>query len=615
MAKIPQILIVDDDPNLRKTLSDILKIKGFAVITAADGKEGIAQAQRTAVNVVLIDLKLPDMSGIEVMKEIKVNSPFTETIILTGYASLDTAVAATNEGAFSYLLKPYEIEDLLLHISHAVAKQRDQEEIRRLASFPKLNPNPVIELTLSGEVTYVNPAAEKQFPDLPVLRELHPLFTGLEDTIIAFRQGWQIEALREVRLGDATYEQYLYYVPENALIRVTIMDISERKAQESRIKGMNALLLAMLSINQYLLSAKSEEELYRFVCQTLTGISDIGAVMVGIKLPDYMVKPVAWGGFTDALMSSINIRWDDSGYGQGLMGAAVREGKIGIANDIENDPRYLAWKEIVTKWALKSAAAVPLIADNEVMGALAVYSGKRNTFGDEIMKFLAEVANDIAIGVHSLRTDKKLHATLNSLRKSLDSTVEAIASMMELRDPYTVGHQQRVAQLSCAIGKEMGLPERQIEGLRVTGYLHDIGKIAVPAEILSRPTGLTDTELALVRGHAKSGYDILKNLEFPWPVAEAILQHHERLDGSGYPRGLKSEEIILEARILMVADVVEAIASHRPYRAARGVEAALAEITANKGKLFDSNVVDVCLELFTQKGFHFEEIQSARTFR
>lgn len=154
MTKIPQILLVDDDPNLRKTLSDILKIKGYAVIAATDGASGITQAQQAAVNVALIDLKLPDMSGIEVMERIKANSPGTEAIILTGHASLESAVEATNKGAFSYLLKPYEIEDLLIHIRHAIARQRDQEEIRRLASFPTLDPNPLIELSLSGDVTY-----------------------------------------------------------------------------------------------------------------------------------------------------------------------------------------------------------------------------------------------------------------------------------------------------------------------------------------------------------------------------------------------------------------------------------------------------------------------------
>jgi putative nucleotidyltransferase with HDIG domain len=216
------------------------------------------------------------------------------------------------------------------------------------------------------------------------------------------------------------------------------------------------------------------------------------------------------------------------------------------------------------------------------------------------------VAGDIAIGVRSLSLDKDLHATLDHLRSSMNSTVEAIASMVELRDPYTAGHERRVAQLTCAIGKEMGLPERQIEGLHVIGYLHDIGKIAVPAEILSKPARLTEIELAMVRSHAQSGYDILKNLEFPWPVAQAVLQHHERLDGSGYPQGLAVHDIILEARILMVADVVEAMASHRPYRTAIGLKAALAEITANRGSLYDEGVVDTCVRLFAEKGFKFE---------
>jgi HD-GYP domain-containing protein (c-di-GMP phosphodiesterase class II) len=163
-----------------------------------------------------------------------------------------------------------------------------------------------------------------------------------------------------------------------------------------------------------------------------------------------------------------------------------------------------------------------------------------------------------------------------------------------------------VAQLACAIGKEMGLPERQIEGLRIIGHLHDIGKIAVPAEILSKPTRLTEIELSLVKTHTQTGYDILKDLEFPWPVAQAVLQHHERLDGSGYPQGLKGEAIILEARILMVADVVEAMASHRPYRAAIGLEGAMAEIAANRGKFYDERVVDTCFSLFTEKDFMFD---------
>jgi PAS domain S-box-containing protein/putative nucleotidyltransferase with HDIG domain len=194
---------------------------------------------------------------------------------------------------------------------------------------------------------------------------------------------------------------------------------------------------------------------------------------------------------------------------------------------------------------------------------------------------------------------------LDKLRLTLSGTVGALANTVETKDPYTAGHQRRVAQLACAIARELRLPPDQVEGMHVLSFLHDIGKIAVPAEILSRPGKISDIEINLIRTHPEVGYNILKDIEFPWPVAQAILQHHERLDGSGYPAGLTGEEIIQEARILAVADVVEAMASHRPYRPALGIEAALAEIVKYQGKLFDSQVVTACVQLFEKKDFDF----------
>ncbi len=189
---------------------------------------------------------------------------------------------------------------------------------------------------------------------------------------------------------------------------------------------------------------------------------------------------------------------------------------------------------------------------------------------------------------------------------SMKSTIAAMAMTTEMRDPYTAGHQERVTTLACAIAKEMGLPQDEIEGLRMAGIVHDIGKIRVPAEILAKPGSLTDLELSLIKIHPQAGYEVLKDIEFPWPIAQAVLQHHERLDGSGYPKGLKGDDIILEARILAVSDVVEAMASHRPFRAAIGIEQALEEISQLKGSLYDADVVDACLRLFKEKGFKFE---------
>jgi len=193
--------------------------------------------------------------------------------------------------------------------------------------------------------------------------------------------------------------------------------------------------------------------------------------------------------------------------------------------------------------------------------------------------------------------------SIERIRKALGATVRAMAVTVETRDPYTAGHQRRVTDLSRAIATEMNLPTDQIDGIRMAAVIHDLGKISVPAEILSKPTKLTDLEFGIIKTHAQSGYDILNDIEFPWPIARIVLEHHERMDGSGYPRGLVVEETLLESRILSVADVVEAMASHRPYRPSLGLDAALQEIEKNRGTLYDIGVVDACLRIFREKGY------------
>jgi len=202
-------------------------------------------------------------------------------------------------------------------------------------------------------------------------------------------------------------------------------------------------------------------------------------------------------------------------------------------------------------------------------------------------------------------SQEELKKSYQKLQGTLDVTIQAISMIVEARDPYTSGHQVRVAKLSSAIARELGLSEDHIRGIRMAALIHDIGKINVPAEILSKPTRLNDIELSMVRAHPQVGYNILKTIDFPFPVEKVVLQHHERLDGSGYPNGLSGDDIILEARILGVSDVVESMASHRPYRPAMGIEAALARIRQEKGTCFDPSVVDACVDLFQNKGFVF----------
>jgi PAS domain S-box-containing protein len=193
------------------------------------------------------------------------------------------------------------------------------------------------------------------------------------------------------------------------------------------------------------------------------------------------------------------------------------------------------------------------------------------------------------------------------MRKALGATVQAIAVTVETRDPYTAGHQRRVADLARAMATEMNLPADQIDGIRMVAIIHDLGKLSVPAEILSKPTKLTALEFSLIKTHAQSGYDILKDIDFPWPIARIVLEHHERMNGSGYPNGLTGDNMLLESQILAVADVVESMASHRPYRPSLGIEAALEEIEKNRGTLYDTGAVDACLRVFREKSYHLEE--------
>ena len=216
------------------------------------------------------------------------------------------------------------------------------------------------------------------------------------------------------------------------------------------------------------------------------------------------------------------------------------------------------------------------------------------------------IVEDVTLRKHA---EEQLRKTLENLRKAFSTTVQVLVSAVETRDPYTSGHQIRSADLARAIATEMGLPQERIYGIRMAGTIHDIGKMYVTTEILSKQTKLTELEFSLIKEHANRGFEMLKNVESPWPLAEIVYQHHERMNGSGYPRGLKGDEIIMEARILAVADVVESMASHRPYRPALGSNAALAEIENNKGTLYDADVVDACLRLFRGKGFQLSGTQ------
>lgn len=239
---------------------------------------------------------------------------------------------------------------------------------------------------------------------------------------------------------------------------------------------------------------------------------------------------------------------------------------------------------------------------------LAYQNYRQKVAGEMELKSLHEnqaLTEELRETHEQMETDRLQH--LDRLRKALEGTVQAISRAVEAKDPYTSGHQRRTADLARAIAAEMGFSVDRMDFVRIAGTIHDIGKISVPAEILSKPTKLTDIEFSLIKAHAQAGYDILKDIDFPWPVADVILQHHERVDGSGYPQGIKGDDLLLESRILAVADVVESMVSHRPYRPALGIDAALEEITKNRSTLYDPAVVDICLKLFHEKNYKMND--------
>jgi GAF domain-containing protein len=295
--------------------------------------------------------------------------------------------------------------------------------------------------------------------------------------------------------------------------------------------------------------------------------------------------------------------------GEGITGCVAMTGEPQNVPDVTKDPRYIMGDE-----NMRSELCVPLEVGDKIIGVLNIESSQVAAFSDDDLRLLSTLAGQLAMVIENARlyeeaqqelaerkrAEEELQQSYARLQRALEQTVDALAAMAEKRDPYTAGHQQGVVRLAVAVAKKMGLSQERIEGIRVAATVHDIGKIYVPAEILSKPGPLSDIELDMIKFHPQAGYDVLKTIEFPWPVGQVVLQHHERIDGSGYPQGLSGEGILLEAKIVAVADVVEAMASHRPHRAARSIDEVLEEIRQNRGVSYDPEVVDACLRLFAE---------------
>jgi len=391
-----------------------------------------------------------------------------------------------------------------------------------------------------------------------------------------------------------------------------VEDINERKRYESEVLNSTRALATLSEVNHLLVHSSNELEFLSALCQAIVKQSSYRMAWVGYLEYDEArtIRIVAKNGFEDGYLERAAIVWSDTERGRGPTGVAARSGKTQVVQNFLTDDRITPWRKEAEKRGYAASICLPLMLDNRVFGVLTIYSGYADIFTKEEVKLLEEMAGDLAFGVKTLRirherdmAQLQIKEQLAKLEANLEDTVEAISTIVELRDPYTAGHEHRVAELAATIAREMGLTDEQIKGTHLGGMVHDLGKIQVPAEILSTPRRLSEIEYKLVQYHPQAGYDILKDIDFPWPIAQMVLQHHERQDGSGYPQGLKGEAILLEARILCVADVVEAMASHRPYRAGLGIDRALAEIKRGRDTIYDPDVADACLKVFAEGKF------------
>lgn len=369
-------------------------------------------------------------------------------------------------------------------------------------------------------------------------------------------------------------------------------ELAERRRAEEAARRQAERLAMLRSIDSAILAAQSPSQVANSVLDVLASLVHPARGSV-IRFDDktkvgtiLAVRDETASGLTAGTLAPVAHFGDVE---------RLAQGKIHQVNNLQASLQRTSPEEQLFRAGILSFVTIPLRAAGHLIGSLNLGFTVPDGPTEEGVQIAEEVGNQLAIALRQAWLRDEIEASYRRLSRALNQTVQALAAAAEVRDPYTAGHQKRVTELAVAIAEKLGLSSERIDGLQVAGLMHDIGKLAIPSELLSKPSRLTDTERALIQEHPKVAHEILRAVEFPWPVADIVFQHHERIDGSGYPLRLRGNDILLESRILAVADVVEAMASHRPYRPALGVEAALKEIRAGRGQRYDEHAVDACI--------------------
>jgi PAS domain S-box-containing protein len=709
--KKTRVLLVEDNPGDVRLIEEMIKTAGanlyeLAVVGTLDSALG--RLREEVFDAVLLDLSLPDSSGLATMKSIQGNAPHIALVVITGLNDDAVALEALKIGAEDFFVKgKFDGSNLIRSLKYAIERKKAEHKLReaeeRLNLALETNNTGVWELNLLDHTAFRTIIHDNIFGYetlLPswtyemflehVLPEDRPEVDRRFSEAVAARSDWNFECLirrtdGEVRwiMAKGCHIQTSKGEAEHML--GIVQDITERKrAQESlRASEKQYRLLAdhvhdvifVLDMNlNYIYVSPSikalrgyepEEVMKQPSSKTLTPSSwDLATKTMTEALelektehreinnpPTLQLEMIRKDGTTVWTEVKFSFIKDENQRLVGIMGVTrdITERKLSEERLKQSEEKYRSIFENTQEGIFRTTPDGKIIMANQALSKMFGYESP-----EEFMADITDVGRQLYVNPEDRRKLKEtiekygfikgyevqnhrkdgsiiwISLTMNAIsdskgqilyydglneditnrkesaeriRKALEATAQAIAVTIEMRDPYTAGHQRRVADLASSIAKEMNLPDDQIFGIHMAATIHDLGKISVPSEILSKPTKLKKMEFDLIKEHSQSGYDILKDIDFPWPIARMVLEHHERMDGSSYPSNLKGDEILIEARIMAVADVVEAMASHRPYRASLGIEAALEEIEKRKGIIYDDTAADACLTLFREKGY------------
>jgi len=593
---LARVLIVDDEKSIRTTLAEFVREDGHDVETANDAEQAMQHMRTSPFDVVVTDIILPRVTGMMLLDRVRRFDATIQVIMITGEPTVETAAEAVRQGAFDYLSKPILREDIRSIVQSAARVKAVYDERRRLEEE-----NEQYREHLEEQVAQKTQA-------LAISEEKYRrVIENANEAVFVVQQG-------RIRFFNPMTETVSGY-SRRQLDGITLEELVHSEDRETVVRDYRERM-----------EGRQDPEQYEFRMVTASG--DVKWIAVRPVFVEWEGQPAMLSFAVDttkrhaaekALVDSER-KWRE-------LFERMRDGWMstdmnGRFRECNRAFEQLLGYTLAELQSLTQADVTPAEwcdADQRIVERVLLkgYSGlyekeyirkDGSVFHVELSEYLVRDETGQPAGMWGLARDiTDRVAAQQGLESALEGTIAALGQTTETRDPYTAGHQRRVSALAAAIGGELDLDELEIDGIRAAGLMHDIGKMAVPAEILSKPSELTPMEMELIRSHPEAAYRILRVVTFPWPVAEIVLQHHERLNGSGYPNGLIGDAIRLDARILAVADVVEAMASHRPYRPALGIDAALKEIRQERGVLYDRTVVDACLRVFRDRGLAFPE--------